>query len=237
LHLARSASRFLDETLSPFEVSRLSSTDANSALRRLYDVLEEEAKRIAHILHDESAQILATVYLELAEIERKTPPAIAEQITQVIRHLDEVREQLRRLSHELRPLILDQLGLIPALNFLANGVQKRSGLKVIITGSTSGRLAQATETVLYRTVQEALNNVVRHAKAHSAEVKVWLEDQLIHCMVRDDGIGFEIPDERKRMFRGLGLIGIYERVGALQGECKITSKPGKGTELRIVIPL
>ena len=237
LLLVRAANRFLDETLSPFEVSRLSSMDANSALRRLYDVLEEEAKRIAHVLHDDASQILAVAYLELADIIREAPAPVAERVHVVVRHLDEVREQIRRLSHELRPLILDQLGIVPALNFLANGVMKRSGLEIVITGDTGGRQSQAIETVLYRTVQEALNNVVRHAEATRVDVKVWVENEAIHCVVRDNGIGFEVPEDRKRMYRGLGLVGIHERVGALHGECQLSSVPGEGTELQVVIPL
>lgn len=237
LLLVRAANRFLDETLSPFEVSRLSSMDANSALRRLYDVLEEEAKRIAHVLHDDASQLLAVAYLELADIVRTSPGPVADRVGVVITHLDEIREQIRRLSHELRPLILDQLGLVPALNFLANGFTKRSKLEIVITGDTGGRLPQAIETVLYRCVQEALNNVNRHAHATRVDIKVWVEDECIHCVVRDNGVGFEVPEDRKRMFRGLGLVGIHERVGALHGECKLSSAPGEGTELHVVIPL
>src|SRR5690606_34494959 len=122
--------------------------------RRLYDVLEEESKRIAHILHDEAAQMLATAYLELAEITREAPPDVNKRVERVVHHLDEVREQLRGLSHELRPLILDQLGLIPALRFLATGVKKRAHLDVEVKAENIGRLPQAVETVLYRTVQE-----------------------------------------------------------------------------------
>lgn len=233
----KAANRFLDEALSPFEVSRLSSQDANTALRRLYDVLEEEAKRIAHILHDESAQMLATVYLELASIARDSPETITERVNHVVKHLDEVREQLRGLSHELRPLILDQLGLLPALRFLADGVRKRADLDVVIEGETEGRLPPSVETVLYRMVQEALSNVTRHARAHSAEVNVWLDGGIIRCSVRDNGIGFEMPDDRNRAFQGLGLVGIQERVAALHGDFKIISSPGEGTELQVAIPL
>jgi two-component system sensor histidine kinase DegS len=237
LLLVRAANRFLDEALSPFEVSRLSSIDANAALRKLYDVLEEESKRIAHVLHDESAQMLAVVYMEIANISREAPGPVAERFKTVVKYLDEVREQIRRLSHELRPLILDQLGLVPALKFLADGVQKRSGLQVNIDGDTDGRLSQNMETVLYRTVQEALNNVMRHAQATQADVRVWVDNQLIHCSVRDNGVGFVVPEERKRLFKGLGLLGIHERIAALHGECKLTSSPGEGTELQVVIPL
>lgn len=233
----RLAARFLDEALSPFEMARLSSRDPNTALRRLYEVLEEESKRIAHILHDESAQMLATAYLELAEIARGAPKPVARKVQRVVAHLDEVREQLRQLSHELRPLILDQLGLLPALRFLANGVRKRSGLEVDVEGETAGRLSQAIETVLYRTVQEALNNVCRHARASRVEIRVWVERNSIHCTVRDNGVGFRVPDMKRGSFASLGLVGIQERVDALHGECRIISEPGKGTELQVAIPL
>lgn len=237
LQYQNAANRFLDEALSPFEVSRLSSQDANTALRRLYDVLEEEAKRIAHILHDESAQMLATVYLELASIARDAPDSIASRVNQVVSYLDEVREQLRGLSHELRPLILDQLGLVPALRYLAAGVRKRTGLEVEVTSDIDGRQDQAIETVMYRTVQEALANVTRHAGASRAQVRTWIENEVIYCTVTDDGAGFEVPDERRHTFQGLGLVGIQERVGALHGNMKIVSSPGRGTELRVSIPL
>lgn len=236
VHVSKAA-RFLSEVLSSFEVSRLSSRDPNTALRRLYDVLEEESKRIAHILHDEAAQMLATAYLELAEITREAPPEITKRVERVVHHLDEVREQLRGLSHELRPLILDQLGLIPALRFLATGVKKRAHLEIEVKGENIGRLPQAVETVLYRTVQEALTNVTRHAQASRADVKVWIERNAIHCSIRDNGVGFDIPEHKNRVISSLGLIGIQERVDALYGECRILSKPGQGTELQVAIPL
>lgn len=231
------AGRFLDEILSPFEMSRLSSIDANSALRKLYDVLEEEAKRIAHTLHDESAQMLATAYLELADIAHNAPSALSNRVNTVIGHLDEVRAQLRTLSHELRPLILDQLGLIPALRSLADGVTRRSGLQISISGNTAGRQAPPIETALYRTVQEALNNAVRHAQADHAGIQVWVDNQHIHCLVRDNGVGFEVSEERRKTARGLGLLGIHERIRALHGTCRIKSAPGEGTELKVSIPL
>jgi len=231
------ANRFLDDILSPFEMARLGSQDANVALRRLYEVLEVEAKRIAHILHDESGQILATVYLELAEIKRNASEDVVKKVDYLTELLDEVREQLRRLSHELRPLILDQLGLMPALNFLADGVKIRNGLEVAITGSTDGRLHPSIETVLYRTVQEALSNVTRHSHANQARVNVMIKSNIIYCTIKDDGIGFEVSHDKKASFQGLGLIGIQERVTALQGSLNVSSAPGSGTTLQVSIPL
>lgn len=235
-HRVFRAGRLLDELLSPFEVSRLGNQDATVALRRLYEVLEAEAKRIAHILHDESGQVLATVYLELAEIKRNVPEPVINRINHLTKLLDEVREQLRRLSHELRPLILDQLGLMPALNFLADGVKKRSGLDLSVDGTTDGRLRPSIEIVLYRTVQEALANVIRHSHASKAEVRVWIDNGVVYTSINDNGIGFE--DNRSgKQFGGLGLIGIQERVSALNGSYQFSYAPGDGTTLIVSIPL
>lgn len=232
------AHHFLLESMAPFEMMQIGHREANAALRRLNDVLEEEAKRIAHTLHDEAAQLLASVYLEIAEIQRLRPPASIQQHTERIStQLDMVSDQLRRLSHELRPPILDQLGLLPALQFLADGFRKRAGLKVEIENLMAGqrRLPQAIETALYRTVQEALNNAVKHAQAERVRITLWIEQALVYCTIRDDGAGFE--PGRGKAAGGLGLTGIRERVGSLNGAFEMKSQPGSGTELRVSIPL
>jgi signal transduction histidine kinase len=237
----RDAHHFLLESMAPFEMMQVGNQESNAALRRLNGILEEEAKRIAHTLHDEAAQLLASVYLELAEILREVPPTpVRVHVEHITAHLDQVREQLRRLSHELRPPILDQLGLMPALQFLADGFRKRSGLQVTIENALTleGRLPQGIETALYRAVQEALNNVTRHAHARSAHVRVWMEDQLVHCRIKDDGVGFPVPAKGTDAIpRGLGLLGIQERIASLHGNFGVISAKGAGTELRIGIPL
>lgn len=237
----RDSSRFLLESLSPFQMMQLGNQESNAALRRLNEILEEEARRIAHTLHDEAAQLLASVYLELAEISRETPPArVQQRVDTITAHLDRVREQLRQLSHELRPPILDQLGLLPALQFLADGFRKRSGLDVTIKNRTDnrGRFPPPIETALYRAVQEALNNVGRHAKAKRTEISVWNTKWTVYCVVKDDGRGFtpSAPGTDAAP-RGLGLLGIQERVHSLHGSFKLESAPGAGTELAISIPL
>ena len=239
--MVHAAGHFLLEALSPFEMMQLGNQESTAALRRLNEILEEEAKRIAHILHDEAAQLLASVYLELAEIARETPPApVQQRVDKITAHLDLVREQLRQLSHELRPPILDQLGLMPALQFLADGFRKRSGLDVSIKNATDnkGRLPAAMETALYRAVQEALNNVSRHAQAKHTEISVWNTKWTLYCAIKDDGKGFlPAPPGTDAAPRGLGLLGIQERVASLHGSLKIDSVPGAGTELLIAIPL
>lgn len=237
----RSTGRFLLESLSPFEMMQLGNQESNAALRRLNEILEEEARRIAHVLHDEAAQLLASVYLELAEIQREAPPpAVCTRVERITSHLHLVREQLRQLSHELRPPILDQLGLLPALQFLADGFRKRSGLDVTIANRTEyrGRFPKAIETTLYRAVQEALNNVSRHAQATHTAVTVWNTKWTVYCSIEDDGKGFRpsLPGTDIAP-RGLGLLGIQERVASLHGNLKVDSAPGAGAELLISIPL
>lgn len=235
--ISRAACRFLSEAISPFEVARLSSRQANDALIKLYDVFENEAKRIAHRLHDESAQMLAVVYLELADIAKKSNDDTARKIFHVVSHLDEVCSQLRALSHELRPIVLDQLGLMPALKALINGVRKRSSMTIEISGDTDSRLPPDLETVIYRAVQEALANTCKHAGASHAAVHVWREKNSICCSINDNGVGLVLSPDGFVATPGLGLIGIKERARALGGVFEISSRPGSGTTLQVVIPL
>lgn len=219
------------------EVLAASNRNNSDALVKLYDVFENEAKRIAHRLHDESAQMLALVYLELNDIARDAPAETANRVHGVFSLLDEVCSQLRNLSHELRPIVLDQLGLMPALKLLIDGVQARSAMVVDLKGDTGGRLDPAIETVIYRTVQEALNNACRHANAGNANVQVWRENDAIYCAVSDTGDGFNHEQSRNQYSPGLGLIGIQERARALGGNFDISSQPGFGTTLQVAIPL
>jgi PAS domain S-box-containing protein len=211
---------------------------AEEALRGLNERLEEEAKRIAHALHDEAGQLLSSVHLALEEVARELPPGARARLQVVKDLLEQMEGELRRLSHELRPTILDDLGLLPALEFLADRVAKRSGLVIKVKGSTKGRLAPPVETAFYRSVQEALNNVVRHAQATRVDVEIRPKDGTVQCSVRDDGAGFDVTKAlSRRGERGIGLIGIRERAGALSGTFALRSTPGHGTEVLITIPL
>lgn len=211
---------------------------AEDALRWLNERLEEEAKRIAHALHDEAGQLLSSVHLALEEFARGLPKGARAGLGTVKELLDQIEEELRRLSHELRPTVLDDLGLLPALEFLADRVSKRSGLVITVGGTTERRLPAFVETALYRSVQEALNNVMRHAKATHVRVEFREEEGVIECSVRDDGVGFNVPAvQARRGERGLGLLGIRERAGALGGTLAIRSALGQGTEVRITIPV
>jgi two-component system sensor histidine kinase UhpB len=211
---------------------------AEEALRHQNEVLEDEIKRIAHALHDEAGQLLASVHIGLAEVARDLPSHTAERLANVRGLLDKIEEQLRHLSHELRPTILDDLGLKPALEFLADGVWRRTGLKVIVDGSPGRRLSPAIETALYRIVQEALNNVTKHARATRVSIVLERTGRLLRCTIHDDGQGFDVAAVlARRGSRGLGLTGIRERLHAITGTLDIVATPRGGTRLAISVPL
>src|SRR6266852_1531227 len=160
------------------------------------------------------------------------------QFARIKELLNEVEKHLRRYSHELRPTILDDLGWIPAIRFLADGVSKRANLPIHIDATISGRLSISVETTLYRIVQEALTNAVKHAKASNVWIRAWRENLVLACSIRDDGGGFDSSQTSAAPSRkGLGLIAMQERVSAIGGTLRIESRPGQGTELSIRLPL
>jgi two-component system sensor histidine kinase UhpB len=236
--LIKRAEELFIESLMPFEMSHRAFRDAIEVLRRMNERIEEEAKRIAHALHQEAGGLLASTHLALEELARDLSPKGSERLALVKRLLDQMDDQLRQLAHEIRPMVLDDLGLVPALEFLAEGVSRRSGLMIIVEGSTQGRLPPAVETALYRNVQEALNNVNRHAKAKQVTVIVAREQRGVRCSVRDDGIGFDVSAvAAPHHERGLGHVGMRERLDPLRGTLLMTSIPNHGAELLMHIPL
>jgi signal transduction histidine kinase len=212
---------------------------AVTALRRLNVDLENEAQRIAGALHDETGQLLTVAYIGLGELERDLPEASRHRVLVVRSSLDEVESQLRRLSHELRPRVLHDLGLIEGLKFLGDSVARRTGIRIGVRLSLEGRRYDPqTETVLYRVVREALTNVVRHAGAKCALVTFREEQQTITGSICDDGVGFDVLAARERPgASGLGLLRMQDRLEAVRGRLEIISKPGTGTEVRVTIPL
>jgi len=203
--------------------------------RQLTETLENEAKKIAHALHDEAGQLLASVHIAIADIADELPPRHRERLNEVKWLLGKIETELRNFSHELRPVVLDRLGLMPALQFLAENVGRRAGVAIAVSGELGARLAPAVEITLYRIAQEALNNVIKHARASTANIEVCHTAERVSCTVRDDGVGFAA--NRVEGGTGLGLVGIRERLGALGGSVHIASQPGGGTTLRAEIPL
>jgi signal transduction histidine kinase len=154
--------------------SEASLAEANATLRRANERYEESAKRISYALHNDAGQLLASAAIELERVGQEVPDR-KNELRRVASLLDEIHHVLRRLSHELRPPLLDQLGLLPALRFLAEGVSERSGIAVRVHGELDQRPPGPVENAVYRMVQEALDNVVEHSGAGKAAVRVWKE--------------------------------------------------------------
>jgi len=236
-HAPHGMAPFLLECYSPYEMAHLGAREANEALRRINETREEDMKRLAHELHDEAGQMLAAVYLALDAVADDVAPTARERFETVRERLGDVERQLRRISHEMRPLVLDDLGLVPALRFLVEGVAQRSGIAVRVEGATGLRLPAAVETALYRSAQEALTNVARHARAGSATLRVDRCEGYVALTVTDDGVGFDARDiESNGGATGLGLGGIRARAASLGGTLEVRSRPGRGTELIVRIP-
>lgn len=221
---------------SPFASGERGSREDARALRHLNEILEAELKRVAHVLHDEAGQLLACVHLALADLAREFPPPARARFETVERLLAQVELELRSLSHEWCPTVLGDLGLLPALEFLAEKVGRRTGIRVSVAGDAAGeRLPAAVELALYRVAQEALNNAVKHAAARAVWIELLRLPHKVTCSVRDDGRGFDAG--RPPAVPGLGLIGIRERLSSLGGSLRLVTRPATGTLVHAAIPL
>ena len=232
------AGDFFGETLSAYEMARLGHLDAVSALRRMNETLEQEIKRIAHAVHDEAGQLLVAARLSLSAAAKDLGVQGPRRLRDVESILERLDEELRRLSHQLRPRVLDDLGLVPALEKLAAGLSKRSNLAVRVESEIAGRLEPNVATTLYRLVQESLTNVVKHSGAGTVRIRLVREEKELCCEILDDGAGFDVSAVLAgEQGRGLGLLGMRERVNAVGGELEIDSRPNFGTQVRARIPL
>jgi PAS domain S-box-containing protein len=210
---------------------------------RLESVREEEKRKIARDLHDETTQLLTslTAYLEAAA---ETLPAGADEARVFLRKAQalcvNIFDELRKLINELRPSSLDGFGLMAAIHSLVESHLKSAGVNVNFrTTGKVRRLAPSLEIALFRVIQEALNNIARHAHANTADVSVQFKKDGIKVSIKDDGIGFDFQEaiSSKEGLRGLGLLGMRERVELMNGSLVIKSSPGHGTEITIEVPL
>ncbi|MGA7339009.1 MAG: ATP-binding protein [Terracidiphilus sp.] len=229
--------QFFEESLSPYEMAHRGLRDAASALRRLNETLEQEVQRIAHAVHDEAGQLLFAARLAMDGIARELDASASGRLQEICVIFDEVEKQLRRLSHELRPSILDDLGLLPAVEFLTNKISKSAELSIQIHCTLKSRCTTAIETAMYRVIQEALTNIAKHAQAKNVEIRLRRVAKNLNCLIHDDGKGFDVPAVlSSSMHKGLGLIGMRERLNAVGGTLVIDSVVGRGTNLLVNIP-
>lgn len=205
------------------------------------EIQEAERRRLSRALHDEVGQLLTATKLTLqaAQRARSTRTACA-LLREGLGLLDQCIGQVRSLSLELRPSLLDDLGLPAALRWYLGKQAERAGFTVRFEGPLSdARLPQDVETACYRVIQEAVTNVARHARARSVTVTLSIADGGLEAVVRDDGVGFNVRDARARASAGasLGLLAMEERVSLLGGQIQLDSAPGQGTRLWTRIPL
>ena len=229
----------LMQATAPFNVLQFNQSENNSALRRLNALFEESTNRFAHALHDDAGQMLSVAYLELSQLRKEVPEPVRERVDRLSSYLDQTREQLRHLSHELRPPMLEHLGLLPTLRNLIGGFQQRYSLNITLDAPDIERgTLSDVELTLYRTIHEALTNIVRHSRAKKAWIKLRVFPDRVVCSIRDNGIGFN-PDAvyDDNPDTGLGLINVRERIAALQGNVDVESQPGLGSCVRVTIPL
>lgn len=236
LRIVQAARDFVLECLSPFEMAYRGVGEANTALRGLNELLEEQIRRISHELHDQAGQLLVSVYLALDDVARGLPPRSRARVQSIRGLLDKIEEQLRHLSHELRPTMLDDLGLGPALDLLAKNMSARNGVAVTVQAPPE-RFSPRVEVAVYRIVQEALTNAGRHARARNVAIRLERDDRKLSCSIEDDGVGFEPEAVLARGgAHGIGLIGMRERLTPLGGALHIVSSPGQGTRLLVTVP-
>lgn len=218
---------------------------AEDALRQLTQQIvtaqEEERRRISRELHDEAGQALTALKIGLQLISLDLPPnseTLAERIDEAVALTDTTMEQIRMLAQDLRPPALDTVGLSPALSGLCRDLSTRTQLPIHYTGLETGALPEATSICLYRFLQEALTNVVRHASAGEVHVILQQDAETINLTVQDDGQGFDPQTVLSSADRslGIGLLGMRERVELLGGRLEIDSRPGGGTRLVASIP-
>jgi signal transduction histidine kinase len=236
--------RFTDEDLRLAETfasraavaAELSTRVARDTVARVVDAQELERRRLARELHDETGQALTSVLLELRALEEAKDPAAVSEATTRLRHLIvETLHDVRNLAVELRPKALDDFGLVPALERLTETFAEQTAIPVELEALLGDeRLPPAIETALYRIVQEALTNVIKHSRASRVSVLLTRKQDTVAAVIEDDGIGF-VPAQARD--GGLGLIGMRERVGLLDGRLTIESSPESGTSLVAEVPI
>jgi signal transduction histidine kinase len=205
---------------------------------RLVSAQEEERRAISRELHDEVGQSLSALLMEVGNAAAHAPAE--PDMAQFRRHVDSIKklaeasvQVIRNMALLLRPSMLDDFGLLPALEWQAREVSKRTGLRVQVSADeAAGELPDELRTCIYRVVQEALHNCARHAQARTVKVTVDQEPTRIVLTVEDDGHGFDA-----RRVRGLGLVGMEERVNHLGGAFAVKSAPGSGTRVEVELPL
>jgi PAS domain S-box-containing protein len=242
-HLLGSLGNFLGgaiENARLLQTVRENQENLQRLTARLFDSQEEERKRIARELHDEAGQALTGINFTLETIEKGLSAKsgqIKELIADAKKQINRTYQEVRRMSYSLHPALLSDLGLEPALDSYLSSVSRHRGLEIDFKMvGFEDRVDPAIETVLYRLSQEALTNVLKHSQAKNFRLSIIKGYPQIIFLAEDDGIGFE-SSEFDQPKNGLGLLSMRERAAMLGGTFSLRASPGKGTRIRIEIPI
>jgi PAS domain S-box-containing protein len=221
--------------------SRQQERQLRDLSHRIIHTQEEERKCISRELHDVIAQRLVgiNVHLEVLSQNNPTiPESLRKKISKTQSLVEKSVEIIHHFARQLRPSMLDDLGLVPALQMHMTEFMAGSGIRVSLDAcSRINQMSGSVRTALYRTVQEALTNVARHSKATHAAIRIDTHDNHIHMTITDNGVGFHVIDKtRSRKSSRLGLVGMRERIEMIGGTFEVDSMPGSPTTIRIVIP-
>lgn len=209
---------------------------------RIIKAQEEERRRVAREIHDGPAQSMANVVLRVEICEKLlkvNPEEVRKELSELKGLVKESLQDVRKIIFDLRPMVLDDLGLVPALKRYIAEFQERCSLHIDfqVLGNSNERLSGTLEIALFRIIQEALNNVIKHAQAKTVEVYLEQAQTQVNLRIKDDGCGFDLEKVLNNSNSdSYGLIGIRERVELLEGNFKILTAPGKGTNLLVKIP-
>ena len=214
----------------------LSERVATDALRRVVAGQELERQRLARELHDETGQALTSMLLGLKKLEEaKSDDDVRRSVLELRELVVSTLHDVRRLAVELRPKALDDFGLVPALQRLAETFAEQTNVDVHVEAALGdSRLPGEAETAVYRIVQEALTNVIKHANARTVSVVLTRKGEAVVVVIEDDGRGFD-PNADK--VGGLGLLGMRERIALVGGRLSVESAPHRGTTVAVEVPL
>jgi len=201
----------------------------------LLQVEEAERRRISRELHDEAGQLLLYLRLQLEKLEGLAPAELKSGLAEARGLVEQTIVEIRRLLADLSPAALEQLGLGVALRQLVNRFRRLHSIPVALHLSGLGRLPSRIETVLYRLLEECLNNIARHSSARSVMVSLRRDDRRLQLRVQDDGVGFDLEEALHKQ-DSFGLAGMRERVALLGGTCQFSSRPGRGATVAIRLP-
>jgi two-component system sensor histidine kinase DegS len=244
LEALRAVHRCLDD-LSSLDGSSEADSVARfrSASRQVFQIIEEERVRIARDMHDGPAQAMANIVLATEVLERlvdRDPTLLLAELDQLKGGARVALEEMRRLIFDLRPMTLDDLGLVPTLRKLVREFSDRTAVQARFhVAGQERRLPHNLEAVVFRIVQEGLTNVRKHAQASHVEVVLTLQPRRVAALVRDDGEGFDVAATQARQgrTRNLGLLSMRERAELERGQLEIRSEIGRGTEVRVTFAL